>query len=75
MNALLETGLMETSLAQTAILPDKLLKKSNILEENELVLIKGFDDTTPLEDLKGLTGFPLNRWVTVLNIGSLIRFN
>ena len=35
----------------------QIVGKKTILEENELILFTGFEDTTALEHKKGLTGF------------------
>ena len=40
-------------------------EKTTVLEENEPVLFTGLEDTTALEDKKGLTVFPLNRLLTL----------
>ena len=49
----------------TTGLADKLSEKTTFLKENQLVLFTGFEDTTALEDKKGLTVFPLNRSCTL----------
>ena len=43
--------------SKTTTLEDKLSEKTIVLEEFELGLFTGFEDTTALEDKKSLTGF------------------
>ena len=52
-----KTGLADTVLAETTSLADKLSEKMTVLEENLLLLVYGFEDTTALGDKKGLTVF------------------
>ena len=49
----------ETTKAETTTIGDKLSEKTTVLEEIELGLFNGFEDTTTLEDKKSLTVFPL----------------
>ena len=51
------TGLADMGLAETTVLAEKISEKTTVLEENKLVLFTGFEDTTALEDKKGLTVF------------------
>ena len=41
----------------TTVLADKMFEQTTILEENSLVVITGFEDTTTLEDKKGADRF------------------
>ena len=47
------------AIAETTTVEDKLSEKTNVLEEIELGLFSGFEDTAALEDKKSLTVFPL----------------
>ena len=47
-----------TAITETTI-EDKLSEKTTVLEEIELGLFTGFEDTTALKDKKSLTVFPL----------------
>ena len=47
----------ETTIAETTTIEDKLSEKTTVLEEIELGLFTGFEDTTALEDKKSLTVF------------------
>ena len=53
------TAIAETTIAETTTIEDKLSEKTTVLEEIELGLFTGFEDTTALEDKKSLTVFPL----------------
>ena len=53
------TAIAETTIAETTPIKDKLSGKTTVLEEIELGLFTDFEDTTALEDKKGLTVFPL----------------
>ena len=53
------TAIAETTKAETTTIEDKLSEKLTVLEEIELGLFTGFEDTTALEDKKSLTVFPL----------------
>ena len=48
-----------TTIAETTTIEDKLSEQTTVLEEIELGLFTGFEDTTALEDKKSLTVFPL----------------
>ena len=50
-------GLADTVSAETTVLAKQISEKTTVLEENKLVLFAGFEDTTALEDKKGLTIF------------------
>ena len=65
-------GIRETVLAETSGFADKLSGKMPILEEKWLVLFTGFEDTTALEDKKGVTVYPINLSLTILLLPSLI---
>ena len=52
-------AIAETTIAETTTIEDKLSEKTTVLEEIELDLFTGFEDTTALEDKKSLTVFPL----------------
>ena len=51
------TGLVDTVLADTTGLTDKLSKKHHFRGERKLVLFPGFADMTALEDQKSMTVF------------------
>ena len=51
------TAITETTIAETTTIEDKLSEKTTVLEEIELGLFTGFEDTTTLEDKKSLTVF------------------
>ena len=51
------TAIAETTIAETTTIEDKLSEKTTVLEEIELGLFTGFEDTTALEDKKSLTVF------------------
>ena len=55
--AIAETTIAETTIAETTTIEDKLSEKTTVLEEIELRLFNGFEDTTALEDKKSLTVF------------------
>ena len=46
-----------TTIAETTTIEDKLFEKNTVLEEIELGLFTGFEDTTTLEDKKSMTVF------------------
>ena len=48
------TAVAETTIAETTTIEDKLSDKTTVLEEIELSLFTGFEDTTALEDKKSL---------------------
>ena len=51
------TAIAETTIAETTTIEDKLSEKTTVLEEIQLDLLTGFEDTTALEDKKNLTVF------------------
>ena len=51
------TAIAATTIAETTTIEDKLSEKTTVLEEIELGLFTGFEDTTALEDKKSLTVF------------------
>ena len=51
------TAIAETTIAELTTIEDKLSEKTTVLEEIELGLFTGFEDTTALEDKKSLTVF------------------
>ena len=51
------TAIAETTIAETTTIEHKISEKPTILEEIELGLFTGFEDTTTLEDKKSLTVF------------------
>ena len=51
------TTIAETAIAETTTIEDKLSGKTTVLEEIELGLFTGFEDTTALEDKKSLAVF------------------
>ena len=51
------TAIAETTIAETTTIEDKLSEKTTVLEEIELGLFTGFEDSTALEDKKSLTVF------------------
>ena len=51
------TAIAETTIAETTTIKDKFFEKKTVLEENELGLFTGFEDTIASEDKKGLTVF------------------
>ena len=51
---------------ETTTIEDKLSKKTTVLEEIELNLFTGFEDTTALENIKSLTVFSANQSFAVL---------
>ena len=53
------TAIAETTIAETTAIEDILSHKTTVLEEIELSLFTGFEETTALEDKKSLTVFPL----------------
>ena len=57
-----------TAIAETTTAEDKLSEKPTVLEEIELGLFTGFEDTTALEDKKSLTVFfrYSGRWLYLL---------
>ena len=51
------TAIAETTVAEKTTIKDKLSEKTTVLEEIELGLFTGFEDTPALEDKKSLTVF------------------
>ena len=51
------TAVAATTKAETTTIEDKLSGKTTVLEEIELGLFTGFEDTTAFEDKKSLTVF------------------
>ena len=58
----------------TTILADKLSEKTTVLEENELILFTGFEDTTDLEDKNGLTAKPVVHCIDIVECYSVVAF-
>ena len=53
------SAIVVSAIAETTTIEDKLSEKTTVLEEIELGLFTGFEDTTALKDKKSLTVFPL----------------
>ena len=51
------TAIAETTITELTTIEDKLSEKTTVLEEIQLDLFNGFEDTTALEDKKNLTVF------------------
>ena len=51
------TAIAETTITEPTTIEDKLSEKTTVLEEIELGLFTGFEDTTTLEDKKSRTVF------------------
>ena len=62
------TAVAATTKAETTTIEDKLSGKTTVLEEIELGLFTGFEDTTALEDKKSLTVFSAKALVCCIRL-------